>query len=128
MILRFLPYFCKDSMPLPGQYYNNLITRPMQNRYDRNYCILFFILFSLFSSTAIAQTGPAGIGKIDGSSTLNAWHKADALVNYDVSNKVSSWNNSVAQSGLDMSSIGAEPDYVASGLMVSRFSVFPDQM
>jgi hypothetical protein len=53
-----------------------------------------FLVFSAFSSMAIAQTGPGGVGKTDGSSSLRLWLDAS-----DVSTKtlnvtnVTQWND-----------------------------------
>ncbi|TLX77470.1 T9SS type A sorting domain-containing protein [Labilibacter sediminis] len=75
------------------------------------------IVLTLVSVAIWAQSGPGGIGNVNGEGTLKAWYKADSGVTYDGSNKVSEWINAVNVADLDIFASGSlMPDYVASEL------------
>ncbi|RLD70495.1 MAG: hypothetical protein DRJ10_20300 [Bacteroidetes bacterium] len=78
---------------------------------------LLVLFITIYSQTFVwAQTGPGGVGNNDGSGTLKAWYKSNTGLSYDGSQIVTSWENQVNISELNLDIVTGSPTRIPTAI------------
>ena len=87
-----------------------------------------YAVYREITITVGAQTGPAGIGKADGTSSLKTWLKADNITGSPANgSEVLSWNDHSGNGNHYLGSAGNAPTYANVGLASVNFSAVSGQ-